>query len=148
MAAGVPGNRGPAHTVVTDCMQREPCGPEQPAARDHGTAERIGLARAEAALLAESLTRQWEGVVEASALTANDDEHDPEGSTVAYERERIRATRDQVYREIDALDRAARRLRDGSYRICERCGGPIAEARLVARPTAATCIGCASRAGG
>jgi len=128
-------------------MEREPSDLEQPADRDDAAAERIRLARVGAARLAESLTRQWEGVVEASALTANDDEHDPEGSTVAYERERIRATRDQVHREVDALDRAARRLRDGSYRICERCGGPIPGDRLLARPTATTCIGCASRAG-
>lgn len=118
-----------------------------PSAADRRAAERIRLARAEAARLAASLTRQWEGVVEASALTANDDEHDPEGSTIAYEREQVQALRDHVRREIDGLDRAALRLREGAYRTCERCGGPIADARLDARPTARTCIGCASAPG-
>ena len=106
-------------------------------------AERVRLARAEAARLAESLTRQWEGVVEASALTANDDEHDPEGSTIAYEREQLQAMRGRVRLELDRLDKADRRLREGTYWECEQCGGPIVSARLIARPTARTCIGCA-----
>ncbi|KIH99618.1 hypothetical protein LP52_06610 [Streptomonospora alba] len=101
-------------------------------------------ARAEAAGLADSLMRQWDGVVEAAALTANDDEHDPEGPTIAYERERLQAMREHVRGELTDLDRAAQRLRDGVYWTCEGCGGPIAAARLSARPTARTCIGCAS----
>ena len=32
---------------------------------------------------------------------------------------------------------------DGSYGTCEACGGPIPAARLEARPTARTCVGCA-----
>lgn len=112
---------------------------------DHRAAEaRIRQARAEAAGLAESLMRQWDGVVEAAALTANDDEHDPEGPTLAYEREQLQAMREHVRGELTDLDRAAQRLRDGVYRTCEGCGGPIAAARLSARPAARTCIGCAS----
>ncbi|GAB3692084.1 TraR/DksA C4-type zinc finger protein [Nocardiopsis oceani] len=117
------------------------------AAASRAAAERIRIAKAEAARLAESLTRQWEGVVEAAALTANDDEHDPEGSTLAYERQQLQAMRNHVHLELDRLDRAARRLREGTYWVCEQCDGPIAPARLVARPTARACIGCAKGPG-
>ncbi|UED88716.1 TraR/DksA C4-type zinc finger protein [Streptomyces profundus] len=107
---------------------------------------RIERARDEAERLAASLTRLWDGVVDAAAGTNNDDEHDPEGSTLAFEREQLRARRDQVRAELEALDLAAERLREGTYRVCERCGEPIAPARLDARPTARTCVPCASGA--
>jgi RNA polymerase-binding transcription factor DksA len=114
--------------------------------RNARAAERIERARAEAARSAESLTRLWDGVVAASALTVNDDEHDPEGATIAFEREQLRARRDEVRAELGALDEAAQRLRDGRYWVCENCGGPIAPGRLEARPKATTCIACASAA--
>ena len=38
---------------------------------------------------------------------------------------------------------ALQRLRDGSYGVCAKCGGDIAEARLEALPTATLCIACA-----
>ncbi|PSK85042.1 TraR/DksA family transcriptional regulator [Murinocardiopsis flavida] len=120
--------------------------PDRPAAEQRAAAERIRAARAEAAELAANLERQWDAVVAAAAFTNNDDEHDPEGSTLAYERERLTAMRDHVRRELAGLDRAAERLRDGAYWTCERCGGPIAAARLDARPAARTCIGCAAGA--
>ncbi|WP_211210939.1 TraR/DksA C4-type zinc finger protein [Sporichthya polymorpha] len=33
----------------------------------------------------------------------------------------------------------------GTYGTCERCGQAIPPARLTARPTARTCVACASR---
>ena len=41
-----------------------------------------------------------------------------------------------------AVDAALARVDDGSYGVCERCGQPIAPARLEARPTARTCVSC------
>lgn len=117
---------------------------DPPGADHRAAAKRIRQARAEAAGLAESLMRQWEGVVDAAASTGVDDEHDPEGPTLAYEREQLQAMRERVRGELADLDRAARRLREGAYWTCEGCGGPIAAARLSARPTTRTCIGCAS----
>lgn len=118
--------------------------PERPGADHRAAAKQIRQARAEAAGLAESLKRQWDGVVEAAASTGNDDEHDPEGPTIAYEREQLRAMRERVRGELADLHRAAQRLGDGVYWTCEGCAGPIAPARLSARPTARTCIDCAS----
>ena len=41
------------------------------------------------------------------------------------------------------VDDALRRLAEGSYGLCERCGRPISEARLEAMPTARRCLDCA-----
>lgn len=104
----------------------------------------IEEARADSARLIASLTRQWEDIVETSALTANDDEHDPEGATVAFERAHLGDMIEQARADLRALDRAAERLRAGEYWTCERCGRPIPPARLAARPAATTCVACAS----
>jgi DnaK suppressor protein len=42
-------------------------------------------------------------------------------------------------RVLDEVDHALARLDDGTYDTCEVCGGPIADDRLVATPTARTC---------
>ncbi|MBP0458914.1 TraR/DksA family transcriptional regulator [Streptomyces bomunensis] len=99
--------------------------------------------RESTARLVASLTRLWDDVVAASALTGDDDEHDPEGQTVAFERAQLRDTLKQARGDLEALDRAASRVAGGEYWVCERCGGPIAAARLAARPTATCCIDCA-----
>jgi RNA polymerase-binding transcription factor len=43
----------------------------------------------------------------------------------------------------EKLRRALVKLEDGSYGRCDRCGGPIAPARLEAVPESALCIDCA-----
>lgn len=40
------------------------------------------------------------------------------------------------------LDEAIRRIEDGVFGDCERCGDEISEARMKARPSATLCIGC------
>jgi RNA polymerase-binding transcription factor DksA len=73
-----------------------------------------------------------------------DDEHDPEGSTIAFERAQTAALLDRAEERIDALDRALGRVEDGSYGTCVRCGRPIGADRLEARPDAETCVTCAA----
>lgn len=51
-----------------------------------------------------------------------------------------------VEREIASVRRALRRIEDGTYGACVRCGEEIAPARLEARPEAALCIDCANSA--
>jgi RNA polymerase-binding transcription factor DksA len=106
---------------------------------------RIAEARADTVRLVESLSRQWDAIVEASTLTTNDDEHDPEGATVAFERAQVQDMLRQARVDLTDLDTADQRLRAGTYLVCERCGGPIAEDRLAARPAARTCIVCANK---
>jgi DnaK suppressor protein len=46
--------------------------------------------------------------------------------------------------EIREIEAALRRIADGSYGTCAKCGAPIEPQRLEALPTAATCIACAA----
>ena len=91
-----------------------------------------------------ALTGDFNEVVAASRDTNADDEHDPEGATIAFERSQVAALAQQVRDHLAEVDAAIERLTAGTYGICERCGQPIAEARLEARLTARTCIECAS----
>ena len=92
-----------------------------------------------------SLTDDYAEVVAASRDTNADDEHDPEGSTIAFERSQVSALVLQTQAHLREVDAAAERLADGSYGRCETCGQPIGDDRLRARPVARTCIVCASR---
>ena len=90
------------------------------------------------------LTDDYAGIVEAAADSNADDEHDPEGSTIAFERSQVGALVDQARGHLAEIDAALARVDEGTYGVCEHCGGPIAPARLEARPVARTCIACAS----
>ena len=94
----------------------------------------------------ESLLREHEGLVEATRDVASDDEHDPEGTTLAYEREQAMSLLEQARAHLAAVEKALQRVEDGSYGTCARCGQPIAPGRLAARPTAETCTACATAA--
>jgi RNA polymerase-binding transcription factor DksA len=96
--------------------------------------------RAEARL--SDLTADYTGIVEASRDSNADDEHDPEGATIAFERSQVGTLVEDARHQLDEVDAALARLGDGGYGVCERCGRPIAEARLEARPTARTCVAC------
>ena len=45
--------------------------------------------------------------------------------------------------ELEAIDAALQRIAAGSFGVCVQCGEEIAEARLRAQPTAASCVPCA-----
>ncbi len=91
------------------------------------------------------LDREFAGIVAAAGSANTDDEHDPEGATIAFERQHIAALLDQGREQLSQLDAALQRLDDGSYGQCLRCGRPIGTARLAARPAADTCIDCAGK---
>lgn len=69
-----------------------------------------------------------------------DDEHDPEGQTIAFERAQLAALTDRARAHLADIDAALGRVDDGSYGLCAACHRPISAARLEARPTAATCV--------
>ena len=91
-----------------------------------------------------ALTDDFDSIVAASRDTNADDEHDPEGATIAFERSQVSTLVRQVQQHLAEVDAAFQRLDAGTYGICERCGQPIGEGRLEARPVARTCIGCAA----
>ena len=90
------------------------------------------------------LSREFDGIVSAAELTGADDEHDPEGATLAFERAQLASLLETARSQLAELDQALARLAAGQYGTCERCGSPIGAARLAARPAARTCIACAS----
>lgn len=94
--------------------------------------------------LLASLTREYSEIVESARSVSTDDEHDPEGATIAYERAQVAALVSRTRDHLADLDHAEERLRAGTYGVCERCGNPIDPERLAARPGATTCITCAS----
>ena len=73
-----------------------------------------------------------------------DDEHDPEGATIAFERSQLSSLLEAASRRLTEIDRTIARVDAGTYGVCERCGRPIPVDRLVARPTASTCVTCAT----
>jgi DnaK suppressor protein len=91
-----------------------------------------------------ALTGDYASVVAASLDTNADDEHDPEGATIAFERSQIGALVAQARAHLAEIDLAVERLDDGTYGTCERCGDAIPAGRLEARPTARRCVACAA----
>ncbi|KRE73338.1 MULTISPECIES: TraR/DksA C4-type zinc finger protein [unclassified Arthrobacter] len=73
-----------------------------------------------------------------------DDEHDPEGATIAFELSQASALLKQSSAGLDQIEAALARLAAGTYGICAVCGEPIAEGRLEARPWTPFCIHHAS----
>ncbi|TQS22282.1 TraR/DksA C4-type zinc finger protein [Microbispora sp. KK1-11] len=90
------------------------------------------------------LGRDRDEIVESSALTASDDEHDPEGTSTAFERAHVQALLEQALTHLADLDLAFERLREGSYGICEKCAQRIDIERLMVLPATKTCLICAS----
>ena len=84
----------------------------------------LAAARERAVARLASLEREFGGIVDAARDAGADDEHDPEGATLAFERQHLAA------------------LADGSYGTCQVCGARISAERLAARPAARTCVGC------
>jgi RNA polymerase-binding transcription factor DksA len=69
-----------------------------------------------------------------------DDEHDPEGSTIAFELSQAAALLKQSSAGLDQVEAALDRIAAGTYGICAVCGETIAEGRLEARPWTPFCI--------
>jgi DnaK suppressor protein len=90
------------------------------------------------------LRGDYRGFVEASKDTNADDEHDPEGATIAFERSQVGALMQQAERHLAEIDAALERLARGTYGVCTECGAAIPAERLEVRPTARSCVGCAT----
>lgn len=105
---------------------------------------RIDDLRRRAVARLEALEREHAAIVSGSEDAVRDDEHDPEGATIAFERAQVAALRDAAAAAVAALDRTAQQLEAAGFGRCERCGDPIAYERLLARPTASRCTACAS----
>ncbi|MFI8349863.1 TraR/DksA family transcriptional regulator [Streptomyces sp. NPDC085596] len=106
--------------------------------------ERLAAERAATLTQIEALTRDFQSIVDANALVAVDDEHDPDGSSTAFERAHVSSLLTQARLHLEHLDEALVRLSEGRYGICERCGAEIPAERLEVRPASTRCVGCAA----
>jgi DnaK suppressor protein len=53
--------------------------------------------------------------------------------------------RDRERKLIMKMQEAIKRIDDGTFGVCESCGGPISEKRLMARPVTTDCIDCKTK---
>jgi len=105
----------------------------------------LAVERGRAAANEAGLVAELASIVEASDQANLDDEHDPEGATVGYERARLASLLDEARIHLARIEQVAARLGDGTYGVCDRCGNPIAFERLAAHPVAVTCVACQER---
>ena len=106
---------------------------------------RLEQLRADLRAQAASLGAQFDEIVAAAESSNLDDEHDPEGATIGFERAQTAALLESVKVRLAEVDAALARVRGGEYGSCASCGRPIERERLEARPTALTCVACATR---
>lgn len=103
----------------------------------------ISERRERSAARAAALSRDFDEIVTASADAVRDDEHDPEGATIAFERAQVAALLADAQEQVSTLERVSAQLDDTAAGNCEHCGAPIPFERLLARPTATRCVPCA-----
>lgn len=89
------------------------------------------------------LSHDLDALVEATQASP-DDEHDPEGATIGFERAQTSALLAEARAQLAGLERARAALAAGRLGSCTSCGGPIGTDRLLARPTTRVCITCAT----
>ena len=82
-------------------------------------------------------------LMEARGDADTDDEHDPEGSTVSWDRVTQEATARAARQHLAEIDAAIARVDAGWDGRCADCGEPIPAERLAARPSADRCVRCA-----
>jgi DnaK suppressor protein len=108
---------------------------------------RLNTDRDQALRRIAELEREF-GAIVASASDGSaggDDEHDPEGATVAFERQHVAALIGQARARLAEIDAALRKVAAGTYEICDICGDSIGVERLAARPASLTCVRCAGK---
>ncbi len=73
------------------------------------------------------------------------DPNTAEGGSMAFELEKELSVAKNAADLLEKVRHARLRVKEGSYGICEVCGGEIPVARLGALPYATTCVSCASK---
>lgn len=67
------------------------------------------------------------------------------GTSMAVDRLSQVAVHDRLQTALSEVERALAKLEEGSYGVCDVCGGPIGDERLEALPWAVRCVKDASR---
>lgn len=109
---------------------------------DAGVRQALHLLAQDARERLRALDAQTADITEARRDANVDDEHDPEGSTLAFDRAQAAALARDARERLAEVDAALARLDAGTYGVCASCGRPIGAGRLEARPTATLCVDC------
>ncbi len=112
---------------------------------DSSTEERLDLEEQRQQLLQDkaSILNDLEHLGEAMRNSEVDIDLE-EGDPQIIEREKYQALVTNLQTRLKSVERALAKIDLGVYGICERCGKPIAIARLIAKPDATLCIKCRS----
>lgn len=86
----------------------------------------------------EGLTRESEE--DRLGEISHNDQHQADVGTETFNRERDLSILEQVEAELHDVERALKRLDDGTYGTCEACGQAIGDERLEAMPAARFCL--------
>ena len=78
-------------------------------------------------------------------VSGSADNHMGDTATETFDRELDQGLEENSEHVLAAIDAALARIEAGTFGTCERCGQPIAEARLEALPYATLCIDCKRR---
>jgi DnaK suppressor protein len=68
------------------------------------------------------------------------DDEMADAGTATFEREKDLSIEQNVRDLLQKIDRALKRMDEGTFGICDRCGKPIEKARIKALPYADLCI--------
>jgi RNA polymerase-binding protein DksA len=68
------------------------------------------------------------------------DDESADAGTATFEREKDLSIEQNVRDLLDKIERALKRIDNGTYGVCERCGKPIEKARIKALPYVDLCI--------
>lgn len=96
--------------------------------------ERTGLVGQASELDVEADITQWRD--------AGLDGDPADGGSAAFERGRAQSLANHARRLVAQIDDALRRIEQGTYGACQRCGEPIEFARLETIPYAQYCLDC------
>lgn len=107
-------------------------------ARERLTEERDRLDHIRTGFDAEHLHDESED--ESTSELSHLAQHSADIATETFEREKDFSILEQVEAELADVDRALRRLDEGTYGRCEACGNPIGDDRLEAMPAARFCL--------
>jgi DnaK suppressor protein len=68
------------------------------------------------------------------------DDESADAGTATFEREKDLSIENNVRDLLDKIDRAVKRIDEGTYGLCSACGRPIEKARIKALPYVDLCI--------
>jgi RNA polymerase-binding protein DksA len=108
------------------------------AARQHLADEQQRLRALRATLENEHFRDEPEE--DSSAELSHAAQHPADAASDAFEREKEFSILDRIQIELDDVERALKRLDEGTYGTCQACGRDIGDERLEAVPATRFCI--------